>query len=51
MGNFDKLVSLTVLFLVAIVLGVTLNSPSCEEDEASVLDDSDEELKDNPFGN
>jgi len=35
MGNFDKLVSLTVLFLVAIVLGVTLNSPGGEEDDGS----------------
>ncbi len=28
MGNFEKLVVLTVLFLVAIVLGVSLNAPS-----------------------
>ena len=34
MGNFDKLVSLTVLFLVAIVLGVTLNSPPDDESDS-----------------
>ena len=38
MGNFEKLVVLTVLFLVAIVLGVSLNSPRGSDDNGPVGD-------------